>query len=292
MTAVIYAGTDMSDNSHETAPTRFIEAGGIRYAYRRFGAAAGVPLVFLQHFRGTMDNWDPAITNGLARARPIVLFDNAGIARSGGETPDSVAEMAGHAAAVVGALGLQQVDLLSFSLGGMVAQQLALDRPELVRRMLLVGTGPEGGEGMAEFSPEVKSIFARRNANPAEALLALFFAPTETSQAAGRTFLHRLGARKDDREPPSNEQVMRAQLAALSAWGTLKGERYARLRAIRQPVLVVNGHNDIMIPTVNSFILSQRLPKAQLIIYPDSGHGSHFQYPELFVEHATRFLDE
>jgi pimeloyl-ACP methyl ester carboxylesterase len=147
----------MALQTHETAPTRFIEANGIRYAYRSFGKESGVPLVFLQHFRGTMDDWDPAVVNGLAKDRPVVLFDNAGIARSGGETPDTIAEMARDALAVIEALGLRQIDLLGFSIGGFVAQQVALDRPDLVRRVILVGTGPQGGEGMDRFPPAVQA---------------------------------------------------------------------------------------------------------------------------------------
>ncbi len=205
----------MALQTHETAPTRFVEANGIRSAYRSFGKESGVPLVFLQHFRGTMDDWDPAVAGGLAKDRPVVLFDSAGIARSGGETPDTVAEMARHALAVIKALGLTQVDLLGFSLGGFVAQQVTLDRPDLVRRVILAGTGPLGGEGMDTFSPEVQAVAAQEKTKP-EDLLFLFFAPTETSQAAGRAFLGRLGARKEDREPPSNDQVRRAQLVARS----------------------------------------------------------------------------
>jgi pimeloyl-ACP methyl ester carboxylesterase len=275
--------------THETAPTRFIEANGIRYAYRRFGKESGVPLVFLQHFRGTMDNWDPMITNGFAQDRPVVLFDNAGVGLSGGETPDNVADMARHAVAFIEALGLTQVDLLGFSLGGFVAQQVTLGHPDLVRRVVLAGTGPQGGEGMDRFTPAVEAVATKEKSGP-ESLLFLFFEPTATSQAAGRAFLQRLGARTTDREEPSSLQTRDAQLKAIQAWGVPEGERYARLKQIRQPVLVANGANDIMVPTVNSFILSQRLPNASLILYPDSGHGFLFQYAELFVEHVSRFL--
>src|SRR5215469_2018728 len=248
----------MAPQTYETTPTRFVEANGIRYAYRSMGKESGTPLVFLQHFRGTLDNWDPAVVNGLAKDRPVVLFDNAGIARSGGQTPNHVAEMARHALAVIQALGLREVDLLGFSLGGFVAQQVTLDRPGLVRRVILAGTGPQGGEGFAPFSPEVQAVAARDVPKP-EDLLVLFFTPTKTSQAAGRAFLGRLAARKEDREPPSTTQVRDAQLAAINAWGTPQGERYARLREITHPVLVVNGMHDAMIPSINAYMLAQHL---------------------------------
>jgi len=208
----------MAPQTYETTPTRFVEANGIRYAYRSLEKESGVPLVFLQHFRGTLDNWDPAVVNGLAKDRPVVLFDSAGIARSGGQTPDNVAEMARHALAVIEALGLKQIDLLGFSLGGFVAQQVTWDRPDLVRRVILAGTGPQGGEGMDKFSPQVQAVAAQEKSKP-ENLLFLFFAPTQTSQAAGRAFLGRLGTRKEDREPPSTVQVRDAQLTAIQAWG-------------------------------------------------------------------------
>lgn len=279
----------MAPQTYETTPTRFVEANGIRYAYRSMGKESGTPLVFLIHFRGTLDNWDPAVVNGLAKDRPVVLFDNAGVARSGGQTPDNVAQMARHALAFIQALGLREIDLLGLSVGGFVAQQVTLDRPELVRRVILAGTGPQGGEGFSPFTPEVEAVAEREKSTP-ENILFLFFAPTQTSQAAGRAFLGRLGERKEDRDPPSTIQVRDAQLAAIHAWGKPQGERYARLREIKQPVLVVNGNHDIMIPAINSYILAQHLPDAQLILYPDSGHGSLFQYPELFVEHASLFL--
>jgi pimeloyl-ACP methyl ester carboxylesterase len=280
----------MNTQTHQTAPTQFIEADGVRFAYRRFGKKEGVPLVFLMHFTGTMDHWDPAVTDGFARDREVVLFNNAGISSSGGEVPTSIAEMARHAAAFVDALGLGKIELLGFSLGGLVAQQLTLDRPELIRRLVLVGTGPRGGEGMATLTPEARAIFGKTYAVPDELWLSVFFTPTDESQAAGRAFLERFRARKENRDPDVSEKVAPAQIAALAQWGAPRKEPYGYLKRIKQPTLVVNGGNDVIIYTVNSFILQQNLPNAQLILYPDSSHGSQYQYPELFVEHVTQFL--
>ena len=271
------------------APTKFIEANGIKYAYRRLGQPGGVPLVFLQHFTGTMDGWDPLVVDGFAQARPVILFDNAGVSRSGGITPDNVAAMANDAVAFVTALGLKRVDLLGFSLGGFVAQVIAAEHPDLVRRVILAGTGPEGGEGIRNL-PQVLEQ-AQKN-SPNELRLYLFFEQTGTSQGAGRAFIKRQAQRTADRDPESSQQTVGAQAKAIVAWGS-DGNSHStrRLQQITQPVLVVNGKNDIMVPTINSFTLCQHIPNAQLIIYPDSGHGALFQYPNLFVTHTTIFLD-
>ena len=277
-------------NLHDSAPTQFQEVGDVRLAYRRFGKEGEIPLVCLQHFTGRMDNWDPIHTNRLAQDRPVVLVDYRGVGRSSGETPDSMQGMGRDIIAFARALGAKQVDIFGFSIGGMVAQQIALDAPELVRRLIIVGTGPSGGEGMAAFSPQVQEIMSRPNSTPAERALALFFSPTATSRAAGKAWLARITARQVDREPDASPQVRAAQLAALAKWGQVTGERYIDLKNILQRTLVVNGHNDIMVPTVNSFILQQKLPDARLMLFPDSGHGSHFQFAEEFAEAAARFL--
>jgi pimeloyl-ACP methyl ester carboxylesterase len=278
---------------HVTAPTLFVQANGIRFAYRRFGQERGTPLLFMQHFRGGMDHWDPAITDGFAKNRPIILFDNAGVASSSGETPDTIDAMAEHAAHFVGALGLSQIDLLGFSIGGYIAQTLAIRRPELIRRLILVGTGPRAGEPPQDpkYAEYGGLTDPKTGQSPLEAYLYLFFRSSETSQAAGKVFWARRHLRKEDVDVPTSAQTMAAQRAAITEWRQPRGERFAELKAISQPTLVVNGIDDIMVPTVNSFTLSQKIPNAQLIVYPDSGHGSLFQFPELFVEHGRIFLD-
>ena len=282
---------NVAAHTHRTAPTRYVEANGIRFAYRRFGHNAGsVPLVFNIHLTGTMDHWDPAVTDGFAQDREVVLFDNAGISSTSGEVPTSVEEMAANAAAFIKALGLAEVDVLGFSLGGLIAQELAIAEPRLVRRLVLVGTGPRSGEGMASLTPDAQCIFGSRYENPDDLWLAVFFTPSERSQAAGRDYLKRFRLRTEDRDPEVSANVAPAQVAALSKWGAPRDNPYAYLKAIRQPTLVVNGGSDVIVYTVNSFILQQHIPNAQLILYPDANHGSQYQYPGLFVRHVSMFL--
>jgi pimeloyl-ACP methyl ester carboxylesterase len=283
----------MTRHTHTTAPTRYVEAAGIRFAYRRFGQDTGVPLLFLQHFRAGMDHWDPAVTDGFAATRPVVLFDNAGVAGSSGETPSTIEPMADHAADFIGALGLLQADVLGFSIGGYVAQTLALRHPAVVRRLVLVGTGPRGGEPSHDpkYAEYAGMTDPKTGEGPLEAFLYLFFSRSETSQAAGKAFWERRHLRKEDVDSPSSPQTMLAQRAAIAAWREVRGERYAELKNITLPTLVANGNNDVMVPTVNSYTLSQNIPRAQLIVYPNSGHGALFQYPALFVAHGKMFLD-
>jgi pimeloyl-ACP methyl ester carboxylesterase len=282
----------MATYTHQTAPTQFIKANGIQFAYRRFGKPGGLPLVFNMHFTGTMDHWDPAVTDGFARDREVILFNNAGVSSSSGEVPTSVEEMAANAVAFIKALRLDQVDLLGFSLGGLIAQEVAITTPKLVRRLVLVGTGPRGGEGMATLTPEAQAVFGGKYENPDHVWLGAFFTPSKASQAAGHQYLRRFRLRTDGRDPEVNEKVAPAQLQALNRWGASREAPYEYLKQVAQSTLVVNGSNDVLVYTVNSFILQQNIPDAQLILYPDSNHGSQYQYPELFVRHVSMFLSE
>ena len=282
----------MTQHSHQTAPTQYVEARGIRFAYRRFGKADGVPLAFNMHFTGTMDHWDPAVTDGFAEDREVILFNNAGISSSSGEVPASIDEMAANAAAFIKALGLTQVDVLGFSLGGLVAQELTLAEPKLVRRLVLVGTGPRSGEGMSSLTPEAQKIFGATYDEPDHLWLNVFFTPSERSQAAGREYLKRFRLRTKDRDPEVSDKVAPAQIEALAKWGAPQEKPFDYLKSIHQPTLVVNGGADVIIYSVNSFILQQHIPNAQLILYPDANHGSQYQYPELFVRHVSMFLSE
>jgi pimeloyl-ACP methyl ester carboxylesterase len=279
-------------HTHQTAPTQFIEARGIRFAYRRFGKPDGVPLVFNQHFTGTMDHWDPAVTDGLATEREIILFNNAGVSSSSGEVPTSFERMAANAVSFIKALGLTKVDVLGFSIGGFVAQEITLQAPDLVRRLVLVGTGPRSGEGMATLTPEAQEIFGATYNEPDHLWLRVHFTRSDKSQAAGREFLKRFRLRAENRDPEVNEKVAPAQIEAIGKWGATREKPFEYLKSIRQPALVVNGGNDVIIYPVNSFILQQHLPNAQLILYPDANHGSQYQYPDLFVRHVSLFLTE
>src|SRR3954466_14940967 len=208
----------MSSQSN-TAATRFVETGATRYAYRRFGNPIGTPMVLLQHFMGNLDNYDPAITDALAMGREVILTDNAGVGRSTGTAPQTVAGMARDAASLIDALGLDQVDVFGFSMGGFVAQQIAVDRPELVRRLILVGTGPRGGEGMGQLAPEVAPLFTTVY-DPQDLMwLPIFFSPSQESQARGRRFLQRILARTEDRDVPVSQATVAAHAAAAAEWG-------------------------------------------------------------------------
>lgn len=277
--------------SNITAPTEVLDVKGARYAYRRFGSGRARPLLCLQHFTGTLDNWDPAITDPLTSGREVLLFDSAGVGRSSGEVPRTVGAMATHAFAFLDGLGIASCDVLGYSLGGMVAQVMALERPSMFRKMILVATAPRGGADVMHLDkPSLAPYFGDPKMAGYAVLQKVFFAPTDSSQAAGEAFIQRLMQRKDDRDRPSGPEVAAAQIAAFRDWEQFTGTRFADLRNIRQPTLVVNGVHDEMIPVSNSYWLAENLPNAVLLTYPDSGHGALFQFHESFTRQAIAFL--
>jgi pimeloyl-ACP methyl ester carboxylesterase len=271
----------------ETAPTRYIEGNGTRFAYRRLGPSTGTALVLLQHFSGNIDAWDPALVNALAVDRPVIAFDNAGVGRSTGQTPDNVAAMARDAITFINRLGLSEVDLLGFSLGGFIAQQMAAEHGRLVRKLILVGTAPKGGE--EHLLASLQDAFSHTEAP--DPRLPLFFTRSSASQSAGLAFLRRVKARTEDRDTENGQAVTDPQAKALIAWCATPDPENVMLRGITQPALVVSGSHDTMLPADNAYAMFRAMSNAQLILYPDSGHGALFQHHKLFVNHVRTFLD-
>jgi pimeloyl-ACP methyl ester carboxylesterase len=273
----------MTTHTHQTAPTQFVEANGIRFAYRRLGKIGSVPIVM----NSTMDHWDPLITDGLAERREVILFDNAGVGASSGEVPPTFPDMAADAIAFIKALGIGSADVLGYSIGGKIAQEIAVQAPDLVRKLVLVGTGPRGADTAASRSAE---IFGAHYDPPEHLWIAAHFSPSPAGRAAGLAYLERKNRRRD-RSPEVKETSAATQLQAITKSNEQVDGVLDYLRDIQHPTLIVHGHEDLIIPTINGFTLQQRLPNAQLIIYPDSSHAPFYQYPELFLAHVARFLD-
>jgi pimeloyl-ACP methyl ester carboxylesterase len=235
-----------------------------------------------------MDGWDPAVTNSLAADHEVILFDNAGVGASGGETPYTVTQMIPQCLAFCRALGLKAIHVVGFSLGGMIAQQLALDHPDLVQRLILLGTAPRGGEGLT-----FTELSAEEQADPVAFLLGAFFSPSDASQAAGRQYMKRLESRTKDRDLPVSRNSAVAQLAAIREWGIIPASgRYATLQKITHPTLIVHGNKDVVVGPLNALILAEQLPNAQLIVYSDSSHGAHYQHARTFLQHVKLFLTD
>ncbi len=281
------APTNMNYN---TTPTQYVDVEGIKYAYRTLGAGTDAPpLLLLQHFTGTMDDWDPKLVEGLALHRRVIVFDNAGVGRSGGTTPDSVQGTAQHVEALCDALKLEQVDLLGFSLGGFVAQQMLFERPNRIRKVILVGTGPQGGTGIKDLQAVMETAMKKGSEQRVHPKTVLFFSETKNGKNAAAAFMDRIGKHTVDADPPVSNETMQAQAKAIVTWGSVPPND-GKLQGIRQPVLIVNGSNDVMVPTSNSVAMFQQIPSAQLALYPDSGHGALFQYHDQFVALADTFL--
>jgi pimeloyl-ACP methyl ester carboxylesterase len=275
-----------------TAENRSIQIGGESFVYRRFGneETDAPALLCLQHFRGNLDSWDPALVDRLAQDREVIMLDNRGVGGSTGVVSDNVTDMARDALAFIDALSLKEVDILGFSLGGYVAQELTLLRPRLVRRLVLAGTAPQGGPDLHRWSDTVFAL-ATADQPTAEGLLSLFFSPSEESRAKGMEYLQRAYQRQENRDAPTDLATRDAQLTAITAWGIPDPSRLNRLAGITQPTLVANGDDDRMMHTNNSRLLAEQLPNAELRIYPDANHGFLDQYPELFADDIVEFLN-
>ena len=268
-------------------PTRTIDVGGVPFAYRDLGPDSGVPVIFLHHLMAVLDDWDPRVIDGIAAQRRVIAFDNRGVGASGGSVPHTIEEMGRDAIAFIRALGHKKVDLLGFSLGGGVAQMVALQAPDLVRRMILAGTGPKGGGGIDEVSKVAALAYIKAALTWSDARNFLFFPRTPEGKRAARDYFAALKERTKDRDRRISLQARRAQLEAIKTAG-LSGPD--DLSVISQPVLVANGDHDLMVASSLSADLARRLPNAKLTIYPDSGHGAVFQHHQAFVPAVLDFL--
>src|SRR5947207_3838385 len=273
--------------SWSDAPTRTLSAGGVEFAYRQLGPDTGVPVVFLTHLAAVLDNWDPRVVDGIAATHRVITFDNRGVGASSGSTPTTIDGMARDAVTFIRALGFDQVDLFGFSMGGMIAQVIAQEEPQLVRKMIIAGTGPAGGEGIDKVTRITYLDIARGLLTRQDPKQFLFFTRTANGRRAGKEFLARLEERQTDRDKAISVGSFRAQLKAIHRWGQ---QAPADLTRIHQPVLVVNGESDKMVPTTNTVDLDRRLPNSQLVLYPDAGHGGVFQFHEDFVKRPLEFL--
>ena len=270
-------------------PTRVVNVGGTAFAYRELGPDSGAPLVFLHHLMAVLDDWDPRVIDGIAAHRRVIAFDNRGIGASGGVVPDTVEQMGQDAIAFIRALGLKQVDILGFSLGGGVGQMVALQAPDLVRRMILAGTGPRGGGGIDEITKIAVFAYLKAALTLSDPRNFLFFPRTPEGKRAAKDYLNRLKERSTGRDKPISLQARRAQLKAIRSAGLSAPDD---LSVIKQPVFVANGDNDLMVDSAHSVDMARRLPNSRLTIYPDSGHGGVFQHHQAFVSEVLDFLAE
>lgn len=272
---------------HQTAVTQFITAGDTKYAYRVLGNKSGIPLVMLAPLGSSMDEWDPAVTNGLAQNYKVIIFDNQGVGSSSGTTPDNIPDMAKGTVAFINALGYTKVNLLGFSMGSFISQQIVLTNPGLVNKIILTGTGPKGSEGLSNL-PNLLSQTV--GLTPEQSFLAANFTSSPASQAAGKLSFERILRRRENRDTPVSGESATAGLKAVLAWAQPYPDAFNELRTITKPVLIVQGQSDFLVPVVNAINMSQNIPGSQLIVYPDAGHASLFQYHDEFVGAVVDFL--
>lgn len=292
LTILIMATTNAQSGNYTfaTVPTQFVEAKGIKFAYRSYGKEGDIPVVYFNHLTANLDNCDPRIMDAIAAQRQIISFDYRGVGATTGEQGTSLPDMAQDAIAFIHALGYKQVDIVAFSMGGFITQELLLVEPTLVRKIILAGTGPRGGKGVSDvvgltYKDVFKGIFTFRDPK-----FYLFFTQNEVGKEAARDFLKRLKERTENRDKNVKLSVLKNQLKAIAAWGH---DTPADLSVFKHPVLVANGDHDRMVPTPNSYDLAKRFPNAEpVVIYPNSGHGGIFQYHEEFLKKAIPFLTQ
>src|SRR3984893_9303373 len=273
----------------ENATTKSVDVNGTSFVLREVGKKGGIPVMLLHHLTAVLDDSDPRVVDGLAAQHHVIAFDNRGVGGSGGSTPKTVEEMARDAIAFIGALGFSKVDLLGFSLGGFVSQVIAQQQPGLVRNIILAGTGPAGGDGIANVGAVLQDAFGKAGAAHKQPKHFLFFTQTSNGQISADGFLQRLKERTKDLDAPVSNETVQAQIAAIQVWG--QGDA-TMLGTVQHPVLVVNGDHDVMVPSFNSFELARTMTKAQLSIFPDAGHGGIFQHHATFVQQALGFLQQ
>ncbi len=274
---------------HQTAVTQFVTAGKTIFAYRVLGNKGGTPLVLIASLGSSMDEWDPAVTNGLAQKYKVIIFDIQGVGSSSGKTPDNIPEMARGTVAFIKSLGYKKVNLFGFSMGSFISQQILLTEPSLVNKVILTGTGPKGAEGLSNL-PNLLSQTV--GLTPEQSFLVSHFTSSPASQAAGKLAFERIIKRTENRDAPVTGESATQGLKAVLAWAQPNPDAFNELKNIKKPVLIVQGESDLLVPVVNAINLSKNIPGAKLIVYPDAGHGSHYQYHDQFVEAALNFLSK
>jgi pimeloyl-ACP methyl ester carboxylesterase len=275
-------------NTFVDALTKTVDVNGTSFVYREAGEKDGIPVVLLHHLTAVLDDWDPRTIDGLAQEHRVITFNNRGVGGSKGTTPDTIDAMAADAVAFIRALGLKKTDLLGFSLGGFIAQVIAQQHPNLVRKVILAGTSAAGGEGVSNVGAVLQNAVARAAAEKKHPKQSLFFTQSQDGQKAAAEFLQRLGTRQHDRDLPATQETIVAQVTAITKWGM--APKPASLDSIQHPVLVANGDTDVMVPSINSVELARKLPNSELSIFPDAGHGAIFQYHSAFLDQSLRFL--
>ena len=280
-----FSATNRTRN--EDGKTKTINVNDAQIAYREYGNKPGTPLVLLSPLGSSMDDWDPAVINGLTKYSTVIVFDNKGVGTSTGKTPKTISEMSIDAIAFIKALGYSKVDILGFSMGGFIAQEIVETQPQLVNKLILVGTGPQGSEGLSDVGNKISSI---ANLDPQEQFLQSLFAPSEQSRQLGKEAFARISAKKEGRDLPLSQDAFVAELTAVLGWAQPDSIAFARAKNVTTQTLIVAGKNDLLVPIANPIRLYQAMPNSRLLLLPDAGHGVMFQYPNLFVQEAANFL--